>query len=299
MVQFIMDRNLLLYVLAAACAVGVVSQLILRQLYEYLMKDLKNTGEPDNRFLQQLRQRFQYCAHLNNGVGNVQALIRKSVMEYRFWGMSLHQWKRMGIQCLVVSLLCALGGTVAIVQNGGNAAAGNVYLWMGVLAAGLTAIAYGIADTQYSNECLEVRLTDYLENSGLVRTAASVQYASAEREYEEEDQTVRSQETREDFEREYSQEPVRTVNPSPAILSVAEGRKGKRRGRAETVVETRAQKEKRELKDNLSKVRAGLLETAAAIEREREKERGAEFLRQMDPREQERIVREVLKEFLS
>lgn len=299
MVQFIMDRNLLLYVLAAACAVGVVSQLILRQLYEYLMKDLKNTGEPDNRFLQQLRQRFQYCAHLNSKVGNVQALIRKSVMEYRFWGMSLHQWKRIGIQCLVISLLCALGGTAAIVHNGGSAAVGNVYLWMGVLAAGLTALAYGIADTRYCNECLEVRLTDYLENSGLVRQAAGVQYAAAGREYDEEDQTVRNQSRSEDFDEDYDQEPVRSANPSPAILSVAEGRKSRRRGRAETVTETRAQKEKRELKDNLSKVRAGIQETAAASEREREKERGAELLRQMDPKEQERIVREVLKEFLS
>ena len=107
MLEFIMDRNVLLYVLAAACAVGVVSQLILKQVYAGLIRDTRNTGEPSGRFLVQLRQRFQYCTHLNEKVGDVQALIRRNLMEYRFWGMNLHQWKRIGLICLAVSVLCA------------------------------------------------------------------------------------------------------------------------------------------------------------------------------------------------
>ena len=50
MLEFIMDRNVLLYVLAAACAVGVVSQLILKQVYAGLIRDTCNTGEPSGRF---------------------------------------------------------------------------------------------------------------------------------------------------------------------------------------------------------------------------------------------------------
>ena len=149
MLQFIMDRNLLLYLLAAACVVGVASQMILKQIYEKLIRDTKNTGEPDGRFLQQLRQRFQYCTHLNEKVGDVRSFIQRSVMEYRFWGMSLHSWRRLGVECLVVSLLCALGGNVYLMRGGASFAAGNAYLWMGILAAALTAAAYGISDTGY------------------------------------------------------------------------------------------------------------------------------------------------------
>lgn len=272
MLQFIMERNVLLYVLAAACAVGVVSQMILKQIYERLIRDTKNTGEPGGRFLQQLRQRFQYCSHLNEKVGDVSAFIRKNLMEYRFWGMSLHQWQRIAGGTLVISLLCAFAGTVAAVRGGGAIVAGNTYFWMGVAAAGLTAAAYGIADTKYRRECLEVRLTDYLENSGAVRDysepteeAAPVDFMSA------------------------------AENVAP-IVSVAEGRKAKRRAKAESAaVSTRAQKEKNELKESLARMKAGMQETAA----ERERERNADILRQMDPKEQERILREVLKEFLS
>ncbi len=272
MLRFIMDRNLLLYVLAAACAVGVISQIILKQLYARLMRDTRNTGEPVSGFLQQLRQRFQYCTHLNSKVGNVRALIQRSVLEYRFWKLSLHQWKRIGVQCLVVSLLCSFAGTVLTVRTGGNILAGNVYLWMGALAIVLTAAAYGIADTGYAEECLEIRLTDYLENSGAVSGV---------------------------FE-ESKDAKGHGVIASPAIVPVTGGRKSRRKARAELAEQTaRAQKEKKELKESLAKVKAGVQEAAAERERETDKERGAELLRQMDAKEQERIVREVLKEFLS
>lgn len=276
MLQFIMERNLLLYVLAAACAVGVVSQMILKQIYERLIRDTKNVGEPEGRFLQQLRQRFQYCTHLNEKVGDVRALIQKSLMEYRFWGMSLHQWKRLGGQCLVVSILCAFAGTMVRVQDGGAVVTGNTYFWVGAAAAALTAAAYGIADTRYGRACLEVRLADYLENSGAVRDY--------------------SEPAAEEYENSYS---VQQESRAP-IVSVTEGRKAKRRAKAETAAatQTRAQKEKNDLKENLARVKAGMQETAA--ERERgERSRNAELLRQMDPKEQERILREVLKEFLS
>ncbi len=281
MLRFIMDRNLLLYVLAAACAVGVISQLILKQLYARLMRSTRNTGEPASGFLQQLRQRFQYCTHLNSKVGNVRALIQRSVMDYRFWKLSLHQWRRIGVQCLVVSLLCSFAGTALIMREGGNFLAGSVYLWMGALAVVLTAAAYGIADTGYAEECLEIRLTDYLENSGAVGGCGA------------EDGVPEGSQSGEGAK-------GRGLIASPAVVPVARGRKGRRKARAELAEQTaRAQKEKRELKESLARVKAGAQEAAAEKEQESDKERGAELLRQMDAKEQERIVREVLKEFLS
>lgn len=275
MLQFIMDHNVLLYVLAAACVVGAASQIILRQIYDRLIRDTENTGQPSGRFLQQLRQRFQYCTHLNEKVGDVQALIRRSLLDYRFWGMSLHQWKRMGMQCLVISLLCAAIGCANYMQSGRELLTGSTYFWMGLLAVALTAAAYGISDTAYRREALEIGLTDYLQNSGAVRD-----YSESEPETD-------------GYEPEYG--AMDSVTP---IHAVAESRKAKRRARAETAAaETRAQREKRELKENLSRVKAGMQETAAGQERERSG--SSELLRQLDPKDQERIVREVLQKFLS
>lgn len=269
MLKFIMEQNLLLYLLAAACVAGVASQMILKQIYDRLIRDTKNNGETGGRFLQQLRQRFQYCRHLNDRVGDVQALIRKNLIEYRFWGMGLHRWKRLGLDLLAVSLLCAFAGMVFTVRGGGTLQSGNPYLWMGILAAALTAASYGIADTGYRRNCLEIQLADYLENSGAVR------------DYSEDTEQL-----------------CETEDTAP-IVSVESRRRPKRKAARENTAaqaQTRAQKEKTELKENLTRLKTGMQETAAAAA---ERERNTEILRHMDPGEQERILREVLKEFLS
>lgn len=263
MLQFIMDRNVLLYVLAVACVICAASQMILRQVYERMIRDTQAAGGGDGRFLQQLRQRFQYCSHLNDKVGNVQALVQKSLIEYRFWGMSLHSWNRIGVECLAVSLVCAFVGSAVIVRDGGAVIAGNMYFWLGVLAAAITAAVYGISDTGYRRESLEIRLTDYLENSGAMND-----YSEADAGFEQE-----------------------TVTP---ITTMESGRKARKRARAElAAAQTKAQKEKTDLKENLSRMKAGMQETAAG------RERNIDLLRQMDPKEQERILKEVLKEVLS
>jgi len=92
-----------------------------------------------------------------------------------------------------------------------------------------------------------------------------------------------------------------TASSAAPIVSVAEGRRAKRRARAEMAAaaaqETRAQREKRELKENLARMKTGMQEAAA--EHDRERDGRAELLRQMDPKDQERILKEVLKEFLN
>ena len=276
MLQFIMERNVLLYVLAAACAVGVISQMILKGIYDQLIRDTKNTGEPSGRFLMQLRQRFLYCTHLNEKVGDVPALIKKSLSEYRFWGMGLHQWKRFGLAAFSLALSAAVCGCAILVQNGADLIRDNRYFWLGALVLLLLTAVAGISDTEYREMLLTVGLTDYLENSGAVKD-----YSDAAGE-EPEPEAVYGN----------------TVTPTP-IVSVSEGRRAKHRAaRAESAAaETKAQQEKRELKEHLARARAGIAQTAAADEKE--KDSRAELLRSMDPKEQERILKEVLREFLS
>ncbi|MCD7764687.1 MAG: hypothetical protein LUI14_16165 [Lachnospiraceae bacterium] len=307
MLQFIMEKNILIYALAAACVVGVVSRMVLRRIYDGLLKDTANSGEPEGRFLQQLRQRFQYCTHLNEQVGDVRALIQRSLMEYRVWGISLHGWQRFGNGCLTVSLLCAAVGTAVRVQNQAAVIAGNSYFWMGAGALVLSAFAWALADISYRSRSLEICLCDYLENSGAVRVYSEEELPDLE------------------YESVNAQTPIRTP-----IVSVEEGRRAKQRAKAETAAgsargqagksgkmalsrgrkeadaggSARAQRDKNELKESLARMKAGMQESAAADadrpggDRSGD-DRGARLLREMDPKEQERLVREVLNEFLS
>ena len=72
---------------------------------------------------------------------------------------------------------------------------------------------------------------------------------------------------------------------------------GKRR--QEKAYDSKAQREKRQLQDSLVRIKSGEKETAADVEKDWNKERNREILKQMDAKEQERIIREVLAEFLA
>lgn len=124
-------------------------------------------------------------------------------------------------------------------HDGSELVKGNTYFWTGLLAAALTAAAYGISDTGYQRRALEISLTDYLQNSGVVKDYSETGMESACEE---------------------------TASSAAPIVSVAEGRRAKRRARAEMAAaaaqETRAQREKRELKENLARMKTGMQEAA-------------------------------------
>ncbi|MCC8137276.1 MAG: hypothetical protein LIO76_04300 [Clostridiales bacterium] len=294
MLQFIMEKNVLIYVLAAACVAGVVSRMVLRRIYDGLLKDTANSGEPEGRFLQQLRQRFQYCTHLNEQVGDVRALIQKSLMEYRVWGVGLHGWQRISNGALAVSLLCAAVGTAVRVQNQAAVIVGNSYFWMGAGALALSAFAWALADIGYRSRSLEICLCDYLENSGAVRV-----YGGEDELPDPEYDTVKARAPIVSVEKgRRSKQRLKAETAAGAARGQA-GRAALSRGRKETDIESRAQRDKNELKESLARMKAGMQESAASDADRSGSDRGARLLREMDPKEQERLVREVLSEFLS
>ncbi|MCD8337396.1 MAG: hypothetical protein LUD18_09010 [Lachnospiraceae bacterium] len=306
MLQFLMEKNVFLYALAAACVLGVTSQMILRRIYDGLLREARNTGTADGRFLQQLRQRFQYCTHLNERVGDVHALIQKSMLEYRVWGMSLHSWERIGGGCLTVSLLCALAGTMVRAQGGAAVVSGNAYFWLGAGAVVLTALAYGLADIGYRSRSLEICLSDFLENGGVSGSYGSEEELP-EMEYGAESRGADS-----------LRESGQAAAARTPIVSVSEGRRARRLAKAETAAgldsskrakrsqrqargnETaKLQRESNDLKENLARAKTGMQEAAVSEGDRPGSGQGAQMLRQMDEKEQERLIRAVLNEFLS
>ncbi|MDO5345001.1 MAG: hypothetical protein Q4E91_04575 [Lachnospiraceae bacterium] len=272
MLQFIMEQNLLLYVCGVACALGVVSQFLLRHLYLRLIGETQNTGEPRGKFLRQFTQRFKNCMHLNEKVNDITSFTERNMMDYQFLKMNLHQWQRMGAEALAICLLCCGAGLWILYRNGADISLQTSYCQAGILSALLIGIAYGLTDNRYHRQSLKIRLADYLQNSGAVRNYSEVEFP------------------------ERMAEGVKEVAAGSEQSAVpAAGRKRLRTEKGES----RAQKDKRDLKEAILCTKSGAQETAAAQERSGDKEKSRELLRQMDPREKEQILKDVLLEILT
>lgn len=278
MSQF-MQQNFLLYGMAVVGVLGVISQVILRIVYDKLIRDMEKPAFAKGKYMRHLKQKYNIYKRTQSSSDSISIFIQKSLMEYKYMGMNLHTWRRMGgyvfVLCAVIGVAgWYLSGTVQMEET-----LRQNYLWA-ILASGLLiAGAYGVTDTGYRRKYLETGLRSLFTNS-------STQAA----------QPVNLSEPAAAPEPQHGQ-PVKAVSeqarsreakPAPELQ--------KKRSK---IVETQAQRDKRELKANLAKIKEGIAETAAAERlKERNKERNAEILKQMDPTEQERVIREVLKEFL-
>ena len=85
-----------LYAMGVICLLGVISQLVLNNLYDRMIRDAQSTELPRGKFIKQFRQRFGTVRRMNSGEMNARAFIQKSLIEYQCMGMSLHSYKRIG-----------------------------------------------------------------------------------------------------------------------------------------------------------------------------------------------------------
>lgn len=288
MLQAMMQQNVLLYGIGILCILGVVSQVWLWGIYGRMTKDMENERTAKGKFIKQIRQKYGLLKRMGEGSINTSAFIEKSLYQYRALGRNLHQWRKTGAYALA---LCLMAGGAGYYFSGKlhlAAAVQTKYLWAMAAAAVITGVIYGLTDIRYKRAYLTTGLLDMLENGSgsqvnVQKIKTSIGKDKEERKAAEPKAIA-------------AREPETETVPENAAAEVAAAtekfsiRKGKKAAR-----ESKARQDKKELKENLSRIKASMGETAASVE----KERNAEILKNMDPEEQERIIREVLKEFLS
>lgn len=100
-----------LYVLAAVCALGLLTRLMARNSYKRLIRETDNMTLTKNRYLRELKQKAENAYRLNQGIQNTQAYLEKQLTSYHFLGLSLNGWGNLSSQFTVLCFLC--GGIAA------------------------------------------------------------------------------------------------------------------------------------------------------------------------------------------
>lgn len=254
MIQAIIESNVFLYAVAAVGMLGVLCQIMISRRYGQLIRETSNRRGDKRDFIKQLRFQYQTNRKRNNDNTNISIFVRRSMMDYKYMHLRIHQWRR-----LAGGLYLAAMAAVASAIYYGTKIHSTVHtehiFWMGAAVTGVTLLAWLWTDIPYKSSYLQTALEDFLYHSGL----------SA------------------DYEEAVIEETASESAKVPAVIGIRKKKASR---------ETKAQRDKRELKASLSR------ETAAGLDDDR-RERGRELLRQMDAKEQERIIRDVLAEFLA
>ena len=109
MLEFLQTGRML-YVLAAICTLGTLSELVTGSLYKRLIKETGNMALTKDKNLKALKQRMENVFLINHGIRNVNAYIEKQLYGFRFLHMSLDRWDNLSVQA---TILCFMAGGAA------------------------------------------------------------------------------------------------------------------------------------------------------------------------------------------
>lgn len=261
MIHTMLQTKVLLYLMTATGLLGLLCQMIGNRCYRQLVRETADTQPEKGEFLKRMRYRYQIDSRCCGGKVNIPVFVEKMLMDYRYRKLTLHQWRRQAAGWYLAAFAIAAAGSryYQLQHNQGNLML--MLQAIGVITA-CNILAVLWCDSRYKEKRIMVQMQDYLSHSGVTADQAE----TAREEWKEEAEEVAEPET----------------------------------ARRKTVpVLSRAQKEKRQLQESMARAKNGARETAASSEKDWDREHNREILKQMDAKEQERIIREVLAEFLA
>ena len=140
LLEFLETGNAL-YVLAAACFLGLAGRLTARNIYKRMMKETDNMTLTKNRYLRDIKKKTENAYRLNKGIRDSRVYLEKQLSTYRFLGITLSGWGSFGGQMTVLCFL--LGGAAAFGAYWYRCDSYYIVLYgsMGILAGLVTMVA--------------------------------------------------------------------------------------------------------------------------------------------------------------
>ena len=164
MLQFLQTGKVL-YVLAAVCALGIISKLVTGNLYKRLIKETGNMALTKNRNLRALKQKTENMFLLSHGLRNPAAYIEKQVYGFRFMKISLDDWDNFSVQTMILCFL--IGGVAAFGSYWYRCDSYYIVLYgtMGILSGLFMVLVDNGVNIGVKRQQLMDCLVDYVENS--------------------------------------------------------------------------------------------------------------------------------------
>lgn len=154
----------ILYVMMGICVIGIGSRLWLARIYSGLLKDVQYEKEPRKKLVRQIKENYETCYRLSEGVSNVEAFLVRNLYGYRFLGMTLPGIQKISGQAL---FLCIVFGALSAAYTyimGMASQLSATYAASALAMAVILLYINCVFDAQGRQALLEAGIVDYLQN---------------------------------------------------------------------------------------------------------------------------------------
>lgn len=169
MLSYLFEENIIMYIFAGLCGLGVLARLVLNLVYKHLIRESDQMGATKNKQLKHMKLKFETCYKLKIGVNNVDTFVDKNVYKHRFCGILLSTWENFGGQVLFLSLLLvpisAVFGVAFNIEQNTILLTGAV----GILGSSVLILVDKSINLMNKKSMIHLNLEDYFENFSKVR----------------------------------------------------------------------------------------------------------------------------------
>ena len=169
MLRYLFEENIIMYIFAGLCGIGVLTRLTLNLVYKYLVRESDLMGATKNKQLKHMKLKFETCYKLKIGVNNVDTFVDKNVYKHRFCGMLLSTWENFCGQVLFLSLLLVpvsvVFGVAFKIEQSTVLLTGAV----GILGSSILILVDKSINLMNKKYVMGLNLEDYFENFCKVR----------------------------------------------------------------------------------------------------------------------------------
>lgn len=152
-------------ILSGIALVGLLVKLFSDIKINKLLKQTKNMGETKDRQLKQWKFKFENTYRMNRGMNNVLVYIKKNLIQYRVWGVSIQKLDRVNVTLAGVVVLIALAFAALTVLESMRVTITTGYCFTGVLLAGVMLLWERICFTSEKKEYIINNIQDFYENT--------------------------------------------------------------------------------------------------------------------------------------
>lgn len=276
MIKELLEQQVFMYTMLGLCAAGGIVKLALSLVCGRLVRASVHMADTGNRLFKLMRLKFEACYKLKITVNNVETFVDKYLVNHRFCGIFLRIWEKFSNELMLLCLCVGASGAVLGIMEECSTRLVLEHFGMGLLTGAFLYILDGLCAFDFKYAQMKVNAVDFFDNFLKARMEQEYLKEEEPQEYKQDylEEEAHAAASRESAKEEQEEQEKPKANPEPVPA--------KRRPSPEMYV---------------SPAEEMAAEKEAAKER-REKRGKREVEKSIDEIEQEKIIEDILKEYL-
>lgn len=164
MLERMMDQQFMLYVLTGVSAAVLLQKIIVSLLYRHLRKETDALPAVNDRWMKQLKMKFENTYKVNNQIADVGVFVDRQVAKLRFFKLGLYGLNTFYRKAQLICIFLGGCSYVLAARAGRTTADCNIFFFMGILASVFIQFLDNLSGNSHSVDIVKMNITDYFEN---------------------------------------------------------------------------------------------------------------------------------------